>query len=58
MNLFVYDGNNRLQETDDVGTVEAEYTYLPFAVRGSAQSASRRGVIVLTCVMAFATSGN
>jgi len=27
--LFVYDGNNRLQETDDVGLVEAEFTYIP-----------------------------
>lgn len=28
---FVYDGNNLLQETDDVGTTEAEFTYLPQA---------------------------
>ena len=27
--LFVYDGNNRLRETDDIGTVEAEFTYIP-----------------------------
>ncbi|WLD13371.1 RHS repeat-associated core domain-containing protein [Planctellipticum variicoloris] len=26
---FVYDGNNLLQERDDVGTVEADYTYVP-----------------------------
>jgi len=26
---FVYDGNNLLQETDDVGTLEAEYTCIP-----------------------------
>lgn len=27
--LFIYDGNNRLQETDDMGLVEAEFTYIP-----------------------------
>lgn len=26
---FVYDGNNLLQERDDMGTVEADYTYVP-----------------------------
>ena len=26
---FVYDGNNVLLETDDIGTVEAEFTYVP-----------------------------
>jgi len=28
---FVYDGNNVVQERDDVGTVEAEFTYIPAA---------------------------
>jgi len=27
--LYVYDGNNLLQETDDVGLAEAEYTFIP-----------------------------
>jgi RHS repeat-associated protein len=27
--LFLYDGNNRLQETDETGLVEAEFTYIP-----------------------------